>query len=167
LTEICDMTGWAYAEAWLPLDERDGQWLPHPFWYGSRDRYQAFRDLSVKAAAAAPLPLVSRVAREQSSLWYSDVSVVPLAVSRRARGAREAGLRATFAQPVVEAGRTLAVLVFMMAEARARDDLLSGLMAEIARRLAPLLRRTPARPGLLRAAEPRTGGQAARASEGA
>ncbi|HMA16733.1 MAG TPA: LuxR C-terminal-related transcriptional regulator, partial [Kiloniellaceae bacterium] len=167
LTEICDMTGWAYAEAWLPLDERDGQWLPHPFWYGSRDRYQAFRDLSVKAAAAAPLPLVSRVAREQSSLWYSDVSVVPLAVYRRARGAREAGLRATFAQPVVEAGRTLAVLVFMMAEARARDDLLAGLMADVARQLAPLFRRAPARLNLLRAAEPRSSDQGVRGVAGA
>lgn len=156
LTEVCALTGWAYAEAWLPDEEQEGQWLPHPFWYGSRDRYQAFRDLSVKAAAAAPLPLVSRVAREQSSSWYSDVSAVPLAVYRRARGAREAGLRATFAQPVVEGGRTLAVLVFMMAEARAHDDLLAGLMANVARQLAPLFRRAPARLNFLRAAEPRS-----------
>ena len=156
LTEVCALTGWAYAEAWLPDEESDGQWLPHPFWYGSRDRYQPFRDLSVKAAAAAPLPLVSRVAREQSSSWYSDVSAVPLAVYRRARGAREAGLRATFAQPVVEGGRTLAVLVFMMAEARAHDDLLAGLMANVARQLAPLFRQSPARLNLLRPAEPRS-----------
>jgi DNA-binding CsgD family transcriptional regulator len=143
---ICTVTGWAYAEAWIPDEREDERWLPHPFWYGSRDRYQTFRDLSLKAAAAAPLPLVSRVAREQSSSWYSDVSVVPLAVYRRARAAREAGLRATFAQPVVEAGRTLAVLVFMMAEARARDDALAELMAAVARQLVPLFRAPAAMP---------------------
>lgn len=144
ITEVCNFTGWAYAEAWVPAAAadapRDLQWRPHPFWYGSRDQYGAFRALSVKASTAAPLPLVSRVAREQSSLWYSDVSAVPLAVYRRARAAREAGLKATFAQPIVENGRTLAVLVFMMAEVRARDDTLAELMAEVARRLVPLFR---------------------------
>lgn len=146
ITEVCALTDWAYAEAWIPAEGCKGQWQPHPFWYGSRERYQAFRDLSVKAAAAASLPLVSRVAREQSSSWYSDVSVVPLAVYRRARGARQAGLRATFAQPVVEDGRTLAVLVFMMAEARARDDALAGLMAAVARQLVPLFRQSATTP---------------------
>jgi DNA-binding CsgD family transcriptional regulator len=169
ITEVCALTGWAYAEAWVPAEpgacqpgacqdvrQDAAQWAPHPFWYGSsRDRYQAFRELSVKAAAAAPLPLVSRVAREQSSSWYSDVSVVPLAVYRRARAAREAGLKATFAQPIVEGGRTLAVLVFMMAEARARDDSLAALMTAVARQLAPLFRIAPAQAGQLRDALPR------------
>src|SRR5690606_10925175 len=122
-------------------------WEPHPFWYGNRRRFTDFRELSMKAAAAAPLPLVSRVAREQSALWFSDVSTVPLAVYRRARAAREAGLKGTFAQPIVEGGRTLAVSVFMMTVARGRDDALAGLMAEVARWLVPLFpaRRTVAR----------------------
>lgn len=163
ITEVCALTGWAYAEAWVPAEQgacqgvrqEAAQWAPHLFWYGSRDRYQTFRELSVKAATAAPLPLVSRVAREQSSSWYSDVSVVPLAVYRRARAAREAGLKATFAQPIVEGGRTLAVLVFMMAGARARDDSLAALMAAVARQLVPLFRVAPAQAGQLRDAMPR------------
>jgi PAS domain S-box-containing protein len=163
ITEVCTLTGWAYAEAWVPAEQgacqgvrqEAAQWAPHLFWYGSRDRYQTFRELSVKAATAAPLPLVSRVAREQSSSWYSDVSVVPLAVYRRARAAREAGLKATFAQPIVEGGRTLAVLVFMMAGARARDDSLAALMAAVARQLVPLFRVAPAQAGQLRDAMPR------------
>lgn len=152
ITEVCAFTGWEYAEVWLADDEgvhsqSSANWEPHPFWYGNRRRFTDFRELSMKAAAAAPLPLVSRVAREQSALWFSDVSTVPLAVYRRARAAREAGLKATFAQPIVEGGRTLAVLVFMMTEARARDDALAGLMAEVARRLVPLFpaRRTVAK----------------------
>lgn len=163
ITEVCTLTGWAYAEVWVPAEQgadqgarqEAAQWAPHPFWYGSRERYQTFRELSVKAATAAPLPLISRVAREQSSSWYSDVSVVPLAVYRRARAAREAGLKATFAQPIVEGGRTLAVLIFMMAEARARDDSLAALMAAVARQLVPLFRLAPAEAGQLRAATPR------------
>lgn len=176
ITEVCDFTGWAYAEAWVPVAADAApqprkpdalhavQWMPHPFWYGSREKYRGFRALSVKAGKTAPLPLVGRVAREQSSSWYSDVSVVPLAVYRRARAAREAGLKATFAQPIVEHGRTLAVLVFMMAEVRARDDTLAGLMAEVAHRLAPLFRTTaeqPERMATLPAAQPLGGNPSA------
>lgn len=169
ISEVCAFTGWAYAEAWIPAEKNTASgppgprasvadsWESHPFWYGSRERYGDFRDLSVKAGKAAPLPLVSRVAREQTASWYSDVSVVPLAVYRRARAAREAGLKTTFAQPIVENGRTLAVLVFMMAEVRARDDALAGLMAEVARRLAPLFRTAlQQQPMTVLAAQPRS-----------
>ncbi len=160
ITEVCVFTGWAYAEAWVPAgaagggseQPRQALWVPHPFWYGNREKYGAFRALSVKAAAAAPLPLVTSVAQAQSSSWYSDVSTVPLAIYRRARAAREVGLKATFAQPIVEGGRTLAVLVFMMAEVRVRDDTLAALMAEVAHRLAPRFRTTPAESERLAAA---------------
>lgn len=137
ICEICQHSGWDYAEIWLP-DAASGLWRAHPYWFGDRRRFQGFRKLSQDIALVVPLPLVQRVARQRSTPWYADVSVVPLAEYRRAKAASAAGLKATFAVPVTTAQETLAVLVFMTAGVREPNKRLSETIATAAARLAPL-----------------------------
>lgn len=148
---ICQHSGWDYAEIWLP-DPASGLWRAHPYWFGDRQRFQGFRKLSQDIALVVPLPLVQRVARQRSTPWYADVSVVPLAEYRRAKAANAAGLKATLAVPVTAAQETLAVLVFMTAGVREPNKRLSETIATAAARLAPLF--TAPAPDLSAASSP-------------
>jgi PAS domain S-box-containing protein len=139
ISEICQLTGWDYAEIWIP-DGSPTLWRAHPYWYGNRRYYKAFRMASERTAAAGPLPLVQRVAQTQASPWYDDISIVSLDEYRRAKAAREAGLKATLAVPVVSEGNTLAVLVFMMAEVLERDDALVEFVCVTAEQLSVIFR---------------------------
>lgn len=135
VASICQSTGWDYAEIWIP-DSASGLCHAHPCWFGDRQRYQAFRRHSEELAMVAPLPLVQRVAQQQSTPWYADVSVVPLTEYRRGQAARAAGLKATLAVPVTVSRETLAVVVFMTARVRAPDSRLTVSVAAATRRLA-------------------------------
>ncbi len=153
VTEICQLTGWDYAEIWIP-DARSGLWSAHPYWYGDRHRYQAFRMLSEDVATVVPLPLVQRVARQQSTPWYEDVSLIPLAEYRRAKAAKAVGLKATLALPVMASGETLAVLVFMTTQVRERDGQLIDIVSKAASRLVDFFRPIPPGPSEPRLPEP-------------
>lgn len=150
VTEICQVTGWDYAEIWLP-DATSGLWSAHPYWYGDRQRYQSFRKLSEEIATIVPLPLVQRVARQQSTPWYEDVSLIPLAEYRRAKAAKAAGLKSTLALPVMASGETLAVLIFMTTQVRERDGWLIDIVSKAASRLVGFFQPLPpgpSQPGL-------------------
>ncbi|MEO3430693.1 PAS domain-containing protein [Pelagibius sp. CAU 1746] len=168
IAEICQFSGWDYAEIWIPGGPSRA-WRPHPFWFGNRQAYQGFRSRTFAAAEAGTPPLIERVASTQSACWFSDASVMPLTEYARAAAAEEAGLRATFAQPITHAGRTIAVLVFMMAKPCSRDDDLAELIGTVSSWLRKIIQDGDpgrAKAGGLSHAAPEVGGRAAAGAGG-
>jgi len=114
LKSICEATGLAYGEAWLP--NADGTEVTiSPACYISDDRLWPFRTISEPYTFAKGVGLPGRVLASGKPLWIDDVTTDPSYL--RASQAQEAGLRAGFGIPVITRKGLAAILVFYCTEA--------------------------------------------------
>ena len=94
LRRVCEKTGWALGQAWLPRSE--GSKLDCcPAWFGSSARVEKFRTLSSGVALSPGEGLPGRVFLSKHSAWIRDVTQdtnFP-----RAEAARAGGLKAALA----------------------------------------------------------------------
>lgn len=150
LEAVCTATGWDYAEAWLA----DGpHWRRLPLWYGSRDRFEAFHlGLEEQPDGALP-PLVGQTVASGYATWIRDISTVSTAEFSRTSLALQYGLHATLALPLTGHGRVLAVLVFMLAAPRERDEATVEIMEFVGAQLGATLGELKARLDLERSEE--------------
>jgi len=138
LRKVCESTGWIYGEAWVPSP--DGTQLEcSPSWYSKVEGLEGFRKASEGCTFLPGNGLPGRVWLAKKPVWIRDVTVdtnFP-----RAPLAREHGLKAAMAIPVLANDTVVAVIVFFVFESRAEDERLVGLVSAIAAQLGLVIQR--------------------------
>jgi PAS domain S-box-containing protein len=144
LREICALAGWALGQAWV-CD--DGSHLEcSPAWCASSNRFQSFRSRSESMTFERGRGLPGRAWSEKRPVWLTDVRTDPN--FPRAPFAREAGLVAGLAVPVLAEDQIVAVLEFFMARRQQPDKRLTDLVTTAAAQLGALIRRKHAEEAL-------------------
>lgn len=153
LRKICALTGWCYAEAWVP--RRDGSRLDAaPAWCGDGREMLQFRRASREHSFKPGEGLPGRVWSTRQTQWARDISGKDADIPARADAARAAGFTAAVGVPVLAHEQAQAVLVFFLRDAPAAEDLRRArFISGIARQAGPLLERKRADDSLLRYAQ--------------
>ncbi|HYP18645.1 MAG TPA: PAS domain S-box protein, partial [Chloroflexia bacterium] len=134
LKTVCDTTGWDYGEAWLPTDNEDGILLVRsPAFYVRDPAVQHFATMSARFSFRPGGGLPGRAWQSHSAEWVPDVTHATWhRIIARASLAREVGLKAAVAIPVLEREEVVAVIVFYMQGAREQDTRLVKLVSAVA-----------------------------------
>lgn len=150
LRQVCEATGWAYGEAWVPSS--DGTVLEcSPAWHASVDGLEEFRRSSESFTFPMGEGLIGRAWSLKQPVWKTDVTVENGFV--RTPLARGFGLKAGVAIPVLADDEVVAVMAFFVLESRQEDERLVGLVSTVATQLGSLMRRKQAEDALEKAYE--------------
>jgi len=145
LRKICEATGWAFGEAWVP--NPDGTALElSPAWYGIGEAVERFRKMTTASRSKSAAGLIVRVWQSKQPEWIPDVSVTTLA--NRAEVARQAGLKAGLAVPTIADEQVQAILAFFMFVSREEDRRLIEIVSAVAAQLGSLIQRKGAEQAL-------------------
>lgn len=146
LRKICEATSWDFGEGWVPTP--DGAALElSPAWYGPGEDLERFRRRTTRIRPKSGAGLIVRAWHSKQPEWNPDVSVSPL--SNRAEAARQAGLEAGLAVPVIAGDQVQAILVFFMSVSREEDRRWVEVVSAVAAQLGSLLQRKRAEQALL------------------
>ncbi|MBD1894002.1 PAS domain S-box protein [Coleofasciculus sp. FACHB-129] len=166
LGKVCETIGWSFGEAWIPHPTGDFLECSRG-WYGGKEKVspalKKFRHFSQKLTFASWNGLPGRVWSSQQPEWIDDVSIQPPAVFDRVAIARESGLKASFAIPIIAATfwessplpiqdgqsagvplqqpQVLAVLVFFSFDSQEEDRQMVELVSGVAAQLASVIQR--------------------------
>lgn len=111
LHRVCELNGWKYGEAWLPIEEKEKLELVAT-WTGSDPNLQRFAEESQGTSFRPGRGLPGRVWERGEPEWIRDVSAAPEDRYRRYREARVAGLGTALAVPAKAGDEVAAVLAF-------------------------------------------------------
>jgi PAS domain S-box-containing protein len=138
LNRVCEQTGWATGEAWLP--EPGGERVRRAAGSETGDaRLLRFHERSRHFAFAPGEGLPGRVWRSGRPEWLTDVSRSPEFL--RAGLAAEAGLKAAVGVPAIAAGEVVAVLCFYHSAVGTEDAALVEVVTAVALQLGMHLER--------------------------
>ncbi|HZE99887.1 MAG TPA: GAF domain-containing sensor histidine kinase [Planctomycetota bacterium] len=138
IRKFCGATGWALGEAWLPRVGRRVL-IRGPVWHAPSPRMTTFLKETESCCFPRGRGLPGRVWKSRKPLWIRDVRVD--SNFPRAAVARNAGLKAGFAIPVLAGRRIVAVLNFFVLERRSTDEHLLRLVSAVAAQLGSIIRR--------------------------
>ncbi len=145
LDKVCNATGWIYGEAWI--SHQSGKYLERDHTYYSKiDSLERFSDLSGAYRFSHGVGLPGRTWVEKQPVWIRDVTVDPN--YPRAPLAKEAGLKAGVAFPIMTDKDVVAVIVFYMFEPRERDEWLISLVSSATVQLGQVIQRKQAEDAL-------------------
>lgn len=150
LSQVCEVTGWDYGEAWIPC-KNDMVLELSPALYISTLRDSASvasleqfwlcsKDFILPPATGLP----GRVWSSQQPEWIPDVSAESETYFLRNLIAKALGVRAGFGVPILANDQVLAVLVFFMLEVREEDRRLVELVVAVATHLGAMFHRLSA-----------------------
>jgi PAS domain S-box-containing protein len=130
LDAVCAHTGWPVGHVYVrSTDERD-KLLPTKIWHfdGSK-RFAEFRKITERTTFEPGVGLPGRVLASGKSAWITDVTEDPN--FPRAKLAKDIGVRAGFAVPVLAETDVVAVLEFFSPEAVEPDEGLLNLLDNV------------------------------------
>jgi PAS domain S-box-containing protein len=136
LERICSLTGWDYGEAWLP-DGTGRVLVGAPVWHARSPEFDQFQVESKDLRFAPGEGLPGRVWAERRPVWMESLHCA----CSRLESARRAGFRAGLGVPILSDDDVVAVLVFLMREARPQDARLVDLVTAAVAALGPALLR--------------------------
>lgn len=139
LRQLCEATGWSYAEAWLPTS--DGARIERSrVWYARKGVDVAELTAASEGLSLAPgEAIVGRAWKKAEVIWVRDNKTV--ADAPRAALALASGFGAGTAVPVIAEGVVVAVLVFMMTESVASDQARVEFVSVVTAQLGALIAR--------------------------
>jgi PAS domain S-box-containing protein len=141
LCRVCEKTGWAIGQAWIPRD--DGDCLEcSPAWFAGVGGLEHFRGVSEKSRFCPGVGLPGRVWASGQPGWIRDVTLD--ANFPRAQAARDVGLKGALGIPIVAGGKVVAVVEFFLQEPRDEDERLTKVIATVAAQLDLVLERKQA-----------------------
>jgi diguanylate cyclase (GGDEF)-like protein/PAS domain S-box-containing protein len=145
LAEICHHTGWPVAH--LYVTDEPGRVSPTTVWHlDDPERTAMFREITEATVLYAGEGLPGRVLASGRPVWIPDVTRdrnFP-----RARHARDIGVRAAFALPVLVGAEVVAVLEFFAHESLEPNEPLLEVMAHIGTQLGRVVERSRGRQAL-------------------
>ena len=157
LNKVGEATGWDFGEAWIPSPNREFL-ESSPVWYSSTPALERFRRYSEGLKIDPGQVLPGKVWISKQPEWIPDVSEETATSFLRNQIAKECGLRAGFAVPIIApqhggdsatAEKTvLAVLVFFMFESRRKDKRLVKLISAVAAQLGTVMQQKQAEAAL-------------------
>jgi len=157
LNKVGEATGWDFGEAWIPSPNREFL-ESSPVWYSSTPTLERFRRYSEGLKIDPGQVLPGKVWISKKPEWIPDVSEETATSFLRNQIAKECGLRAGFAVPIIApqhsddsetAEKTvLAVLVFFMFESRRKDKRLVKLISAVAAQLGTVMQQKQAEAAL-------------------
>jgi PAS domain S-box-containing protein len=136
LRKVCEYSGWAFAQSWLPYP---GGLRLGRAWHSSVPGFEAFRDANERLGGAPEGGALEGVWRRKEPAWVWDLVPAPAAVRRPLM--IEAGLRSWIGFPVLADGEAIAVIEFFDREQRSRDERVLRLISILATQLGPVIRR--------------------------
>jgi PAS domain S-box-containing protein len=145
LKEVCETTGWATGEAWLPDAEREFL-VRGPAWAQPGDGLRVFHTASDRVRFRRGEGFPGLVWASGEPLWAPDAGEHPAFCRKEL--ARTVGLRAAMVVPVLARDDVAAVLAFFHTEAREHDERLTHLVATAAGQLGTLVERRRAEQAL-------------------
>jgi diguanylate cyclase (GGDEF)-like protein/PAS domain S-box-containing protein len=150
MRQICLVTGWVFAEAWV-VNPAGTHLVCSESWYaqpgyspdgGDEDlltsRYLPFQEASRTIRLAPGEDLPGKVWVNQQPEWVANVFRTAAPEARRGAGIA-AGLETGLAIPILIQGEVAAVITFFRQQVCPQDTPLMGTIAAIAAQLAPLL----------------------------
>jgi PAS domain S-box-containing protein len=145
LRRVCERTGWTIGQAWVVCG--DGSCLEcSPAWSSTVEGQQHFREVSQAICFPPGIGLPGRVWTSRQPEWVRDVTLdtnFP-----RVQAAREVGLKAALAIPIVAKDTVVAVLEFFLQEPRHEDERLVKVIETVAAELDLVLERKQAEDAL-------------------
>jgi PAS domain S-box-containing protein len=135
---ICETTGWAVGEAWLPGSGPD-RLVCSRAGYSIDSVFDAFRREAWQQELQTGQGLIGRAWSVKHPVWVPDVTIDD--GFGRATLARDAGVRAGTAFPVLAEGEIVALLAFFLREPRREDERLVKLVSTIAAQLGLAIQR--------------------------
>jgi signal transduction histidine kinase len=140
LRRVCEKTGWAYGQAWLPRP--DGSVLDcGPAWF-SDPGFEKFRAISQQITFPPGKGLPGRVWLSKQPAWLENATLDPN--FPRAKSAAQAGLRTALALPIITENEIVSVLEFFVREPRAEDKRLVNVILAVAAQLGLVIARRQA-----------------------
>jgi PAS domain S-box-containing protein len=146
LKRICESTGWALGEVWLPNASRSALERHHA-WHEPSAELDRFSELSqsVMLGPGVGVGLGGRVWLGRQPVWVKDFSA---SSSPRAQIALSAGLKSALGVPIVADDEVLCVMLFFMREAREEDSHLVELASAVANQLGSSVKQKSAEQAL-------------------
>ena len=145
LRDVCEMTGWALGQAWLP-DHEENTLIRSSAWYASSPDLNSFREATAHLQFRPGDGLVGGVWESKEPSWVRDVP--PANDCPRSEFAVNAGLNAGVAVPILSGEEVIAVLEFFLREPRDEDERLVHAITAIATQLGLVVRRKRAEDAL-------------------
>lgn len=136
LEKICQATGWALGQAWIPRSEGTALQCS-PAWYCSVKGMEPFRVKSKGMTFAPGIGLPGRVWSSKTPIWIVDVVSDPN--FPRASTAREVGLQSAMAIPVLAGKEVVAVIEFFVLASRREDEQLIQVVSSVAAQLGSVV----------------------------
>lgn len=133
---VCEQTGWAVGEVWLPNQDGDTLEYNRECFYASDDGklldfVRASKNFSFPTGAGLP----GRVWASKSPEWDLDVSNLPKKKFLRVEHAKKAGIKAAIGVPILTEDQFVAVLVFFADESLEEDRHQINLISTVALQL--------------------------------
>lgn len=151
LRRVCEKTGWALGQAWIPSEDKSFLTCG-PVWFcGSTDELKHFRTASAESRFDLGVGLPGRVWKTKQPAWIEDVTSDPN--FPRAEAAKAVGLRTAVGIPILSDNKVIAVIEFFLREWRSEDEGLVGVIAAVAAQLDLAIERKAAVDELSRANE--------------
>ncbi|MFE1745426.1 PAS domain-containing protein [Coleofasciculus sp. H7-2] len=177
LRQVCEMTGWNFGEAWIPSSDGTILECS-PAWYSSTLELQVERlqleglnqppNFQPNTKLQSELPLTLSEFRLESEIlkfspgiglpgrvwlskqpeWIPDASIEPPPFFIRTQFARNCGLKAGFAVPIISKDRVVAILTFFLFESRQKDKRLVELVSAVAAHLGTVMQQKKAEAAL-------------------
>ena len=138
LRTVCEATGWALGQAWLP--SRDGSHLEcNPAWFNGISGSGQFRSLSEQSRFNPGEGLPGRIWVSKQPTWVRDVTRDP--DFPRSGTAAQIGIKGCVGIPVLADEEVVAVMEFYVLQTREEDERLMKLISAIAVQLGGVIQR--------------------------
>lgn len=140
ITHICNHLGWPVGHAYVPAADDPSLLLPTALWHlNDEAKFATFKAVTEATQFTAGLGLPGRVLASKQPAWVRNVTAD--ANFPRARLARNLGVKAGFAFPVVVGADVVAVLEFFSDAEHADDGKFTATIGRIARQLGRIFER--------------------------
>jgi len=150
LRQICEKTGWALGQAWVP--NKDGSVLVcDSHWFCGEDDLQEFQVASEAIHFKPGVGLPGRVWESKQPAWIEDVRQDPN--FPRTTAAKSIGLKTAVGIPILSGDKLIAVIEFFMRESRAENEQLLRVIVAVAAHLDLVIERKRAAEELSRTNE--------------
>ena len=138
VSKVCETTGWVFGQAWIPRP--DGSALEcSPAWHGSGSGLKGFRQASQRCVFLPDAVLPGRAWSAKQPIWSSNLTAE--SDFSLARAAKEAGLKAGMAIPIMAADQVVGVIEFFGREPRQEDERLIKLVSAVANQVGMVIQR--------------------------
>ncbi|MBI3951310.1 MAG: sigma 54-interacting transcriptional regulator [Acidobacteria bacterium] len=154
LNRICAHTGWPIGHVYFPAGDSRDELAPSTIWHlENPEQFEAFRNATECARFAPGVGLPGRVFANGQPEWIVDVTTVGVKDFPRLTVAKENGIKAAFAFPVLVETEVVAVLEFFFQALVEPDESLLEVMSNIGTQLGRVVERQRAEESRRRAHE--------------